>query len=524
MSLRGKSSSFVLAALAFVSWLCSLALPAFSDYSGEMLWGLNILLVGWLGPLNLTFAWFANFFFLVAVARLLCGGTTCYNPVVAFIISLDTLRFTSYPRNEGGAMSIIYGYGPGALLWFLSIALLMIAAGLRLKEQARGDKTAGRKLRFTGCAMCLVLLAATAALSVRDRIKANMAERKKLESVLFKRVAVCEAPEPDVASQVSMPDGPLEVRVARRSSQANYPFAQVKDYLKWGVRTVRFDDRDYSTYDAGGETLLVSEPATAPATALLEVAQDQQGTIVARLSDLYLDRVIFEQSWAMEPIASRNYFCPDYHSFPAADQQPRKLLVQALGLPQESRLPDDLFYSRLPYEKVEGKVSKLAEKRGSAEERVKAWEQAHPDQWTFPYSVKVNYNCPDNVGWKSATQIPLRNIGNPFAIGDRFYHLGKEGSRAYCDGDAVYIYQVYSGFGRNNQFTLNITKRTLPDLNHLWTRLVKFKSPIVSRRDNEYEIQGFREIRGGADAILVHDRTGKVLKLSFPVMVEKMGK
>ncbi|ORJ61502.1 hypothetical protein [Geothermobacter hydrogeniphilus] len=522
MSLHGRAPSFLVTVLALASWACSLAFPAFSDYSGRLLSGLNTLLCGWLGPLNLTFAWYANIFFLAAVARLLRGGTTRLTPLLALIISLDTLRFTSYPLNEGGATAAIYGYGFGAFLWFLSLTLLLIAAGLRLKEQNDGRETSGKRLFFMGSMLALALLTATVCFSVRDRIIANRAEQHRLEKILFKRTAVCSAPEPEASRQVSIPDGPLEVRVPRHASKAHYPFSQIKDYLKWGVRTVRFGGRDYTIRNVAGEMVLVSNPAAIPATALLEV-EDQEEAIVARLSDQYLNRVIFEQKWAAEPTGRRYYYCPDYHTSPSQNQQPRKLLVEALGLTEEAVLPDDVFYNKMPYETVEGEVSGLATRHQSREERIQAWRQAHPGDMSFPYRVMVNYNCPDNIGWDRLDNEPINNTGNPFVIDGQSYYWGLDGYRAYCDGPYVYIYQVFSHFSGKGKYTLNITRRTLPELQYIWTRLVQFKVPGETTIDNTYEIQGFREARGVAEAVLVHYQSGNALSLTFPVVVEDKG-
>jgi hypothetical protein len=55
---------FAALAVSVVLWLVSLWLPALGDESGSM-HGLEVLLIGWMGPITFTFAWYGNLFWLV---------------------------------------------------------------------------------------------------------------------------------------------------------------------------------------------------------------------------------------------------------------------------------------------------------------------------------------------------------------------------------------------------------------------------------------------------------------------------
>jgi len=65
----------LLGIISLATWCCSLFLPGLSLYSeNKPLFGFEILLTGWMSPLMLNFAWFANVFFVFGLAKLLSGG------------------------------------------------------------------------------------------------------------------------------------------------------------------------------------------------------------------------------------------------------------------------------------------------------------------------------------------------------------------------------------------------------------------------------------------------------------------
>jgi hypothetical protein len=58
--MKGPASRWVLPTLVTVLWGVSLLLPAFRLDNGEVWMGYQVLALGWLGILTLTFAWYAN--------------------------------------------------------------------------------------------------------------------------------------------------------------------------------------------------------------------------------------------------------------------------------------------------------------------------------------------------------------------------------------------------------------------------------------------------------------------------------
>lgn len=337
-----KLTSKDLSKIAIVLWLCSLPLTGidfyFLMYSKESsLAGYEILYQGWLSPLVGNFAWFANIFFLYGFFHLIAGGTAVKSTITAAILSFDTFRFDEYMMNEGGSTTPVYGYGWGAVLWFLSIFLLLAAAGKRQLELKDESKQVNEYewLRPLGFFLLVATFGVVGYFSIHDRIIANTAESHRLSKIAFKRGQVCHTPEPTVIEPIRNFSGVLEVVMnTNKIPRARYPFLQEKDLLSWGIPFVRYNFVDYSN-KSNSENESLASP-----TAILYVDEDKlYQTISAKLIEVGTNRTVFEQTWKREPMpdVNRNYYCPGYQSFPNFDQQPRKLLMQGLGLTKNDR-------------------------------------------------------------------------------------------------------------------------------------------------------------------------------------------
>jgi ABC-type branched-subunit amino acid transport system permease subunit len=123
MSPRTKALTFSAAVYA-VSLFC----PVFDFEQGHsgFLLGFVCLLFGF-GEI----AWFANpvFFAGLLAFRLrkdLLAGTLA---AIAVAIAMTTIRITEVPKNEGGQMTNIQGFGPGFYLWVTSMVILLVVAG-----------------------------------------------------------------------------------------------------------------------------------------------------------------------------------------------------------------------------------------------------------------------------------------------------------------------------------------------------------------------------------------------------------
>ena len=335
-------SARALTVLAIVLWGSSLAFVALALYAGERkVYGAEVLATGWLALLGLHVAWFANPLFLLSAVRLLLGKSAVTLSILAAVASLDTVRFKTYLLDEGGATTQVYGYGWGAVLWFLSLAVTLAAAGTRqveLNRAAGSDSKAGEWLRPLGFTTLLVVVLLAGYLAISDRLKANPREQQRLANLAFKRESVCKVEDMTLGNSIPKLQGPLELQIDSAYSSLAYPLDSPTELLKWGVPAVRVGQRDYFFEQTTAGAVLASLPASgiAPATLRIHLSSNPLA-IVATLTDNVAKRLVFERTWRSE--GSGSHFCPDYSMSGKTDVEPGKLVVAALGLPSTSNPP-----------------------------------------------------------------------------------------------------------------------------------------------------------------------------------------
>lgn len=160
--------------LAFFSlgaWCVSLALPGFWLEGDEPMYGLFILLLG------IPLAWaayspavYANVFFMYAQARILAGKEASGSVVIAVILALTTPFFRGAGVNGAdGSTPALIGWGWGAVVWLLAIALLATS------EALRSDLIDRKGLVVTGIVLS-VIFSGVVALSVYQWKIANVQE------------------------------------------------------------------------------------------------------------------------------------------------------------------------------------------------------------------------------------------------------------------------------------------------------------------------------------------------------------
>lgn len=240
--------------------------------------------------------------------------------------------------NEGGSTTPVYGYGWGAVLWLLSQCILMAAAGKRNIEIAKESNDANRNgwLHSLGVVLFVVMICTVAYFAVYDRTMGNNSENRRLSGIAFKRGKICHAPDPVATDPIRNYSGILEIVVDEnkiKRGHANYPFGQIKELMSWGIPAVRFYGGDYSDTSGLSRGIVTSTPAVGAPTAILYIDGDDW-KVNAKLVEVASNRLVFDQTWEREPLyeISNFHFCPDYRSFPGQSEQPRKLIMQALGL------------------------------------------------------------------------------------------------------------------------------------------------------------------------------------------------
>lgn len=317
-----------LALTALIIWLCSLALPGLVFYS-EAVPGFVILLIGWLSPIVLNFAWYANIFFGYAVLKLVTNEKNPAPSKSAFfagLLSFDTFRITQKPRGFDEGIDPFYGYGWGAVLWFIAIFLSLAAVGIRQQETRKAPQIANEDewLRLLGFFLVVLTLGTSSYFFIQDRKEeiVNSTELKRLSSAVFKRGTVCRASDPVVKQPIRNFSGVLEV------NEKDFSRYKIQELLDWGIPVVRHAGIDYSINDKYNSLLFVS--ATGSPTAILEESYTAT-EIHAKLVEVRTNRIVFNQTWQLEKEDGRGegYYCPEFNS-----ENPKSLLLQALSLPE----------------------------------------------------------------------------------------------------------------------------------------------------------------------------------------------
>lgn len=439
-----------LAYAAMLCWGISLCLPVFVHNSKvEYQLGWDILITGWLGAVTLQFAWYANVLLLIAFVHLIKGRCALGYMAAAVLLSLET--FVKPPFTDA------YGFGWGMIVWFIAVALMVAAAGA---HQIRGGRRTtllnGGWLRLAGIGMCVVIAAIAMVLSVRDFKGANAAETRRMEHAAFKHGAVCRAEPAQVVPALAPLSGPLEVKQLNLRPGVSRTDADILYSLTdWRMPVLRNEGRDYFYIRRGKETLFSSTPARGPAAATLEIDGDRE-TPHLRLLDGN-GRQLFDQTWVKPPGATDH--CPDYSMYPSANQQPRLMISQALGL--DAPPVEKHRAARASHPRMAGKVISRTLGAKAADEPLR------------------NANCAADVGWRKpgpVSAVVASGLSGSFWIGQQAYYLsGAYEGKALCQGEYVYLYNsTPAGVGRD---VLMIQKRRLSDFGLIKTTALNVKDP-----------------------------------------------
>ena len=527
-----KISSTFLVVVALGLWLCSLPLTGFVLYAEQkQMMGLEILMLGWLSPLLPNFAWFANPLFLLAVISLFAGRPAPILTIVSAILALDTFRLSSYPLNEGGASTPIYGFGWGVIFWFTALLLIMAASGSRqveLRIETNGKASKLELLRPIGFFLCIAILGTTAYFGIHDRLLANSIERERLSGLVFKRDAVCSAVEPTALGSLIDITRPIEVRLASgKNASSSYPFNRPTNLLEWGIPIIRVAGRDYSYADTGKGRVLASVPATAIPSGTLAVTDsiiNKHRQISVTLDEQPSGRRVFSQTWTEETSGAR--FCPDYSNFPTNDQQPKKAIIEALGIRLQPAAARSAPGSREP---SDNRVNAIKIDQPGSDGWIEFSGQRPlsylgpnpalgPNAWPW---WPGNRNCPEYVGWDGRrSESPVRlDTGWPFMVGDKAFYLpGVQQYNALCEGDHVYL---YSSFAQREKSYITIEKRMLLDFRQEWIGSVVIQDKHLPSRDNVLKVQSVEEDGEGVSLKLLNEETWQIATFKAPLKIKQ---
>lgn len=513
MSFILRLSAKKLALVALAVWICSLAMTAFVLYSEESrILGISVLLFGWLSPIILNFAWFANIPFLYAICVLLFTKKLPIRAAVfSALLALDTFRFEGL-LTGGGSLDPIYGYGWGPVFWFMSIYLMLASVGIRRREINALTQKESRELLYPiGITLVFVTVCTATYFSWHDRKIANTAELKRLANVAFKFGKACGSPEPQIANPIRYLSGPVEIVLAEKLQHACYPFAQIQTLLQWGIPTVRVDGDDYSYESTAHYGLFSSVPAVGLPAAALYVSESSPGNIHAKLVEFSTNRTVFEQTWVREDLPGEiDRYCPDFNSFPSLDEQPRKVLMQGLGLHGDKFNAKTITPEEGECKNVEGALIKQGKGGITTAMKAEQWRKLHPEKNDSATPIEIfNTNCPSNIGWSERRNNFCLNTGIPFMVNKKAYYLPYiKNHNLICAGNYAYI---YSGSAERGKGHLGFQERDLRNFRKVKSVSVTFAVPEHFPRYATLKLQSIKKVGENIILEIVNDNSGDVL-------------
>jgi hypothetical protein len=128
--------------------LC-LAFPAY--YIGdthEPQSSLSLLLMGWLGPLDGHFSWFANLFYLLALIKYKKPNVSAGLGILALILALSFIAHERIIVSEAPTYKNIVGYGYGYFFWIAAIGQLSLTQILSINFKNSPPKVKAVKIIF----------------------------------------------------------------------------------------------------------------------------------------------------------------------------------------------------------------------------------------------------------------------------------------------------------------------------------------------------------------------------------------
>jgi hypothetical protein len=286
--------------LSIILWLLSLALPGFLA-DGKPQYGIYILLIGvplgWLGG---VVAPYANVFYLYALVSLGKDEIPVKSLVLMVVLAGTTVFVRRILVDEGGGTASITSWGWGAIIWGISMLLLVVATLVR--EYRLSSRGAVLIFWLIGAVLLAVFV-----LNRYQWSNANIQDRYFYlsPSMAFSTVKLCGIPVAQVAGPI-VPEGenisidPSMDEFMGPGVRGSYPLLTYfeKNGYEWVYRN------QYPDYEIGRK----SEIDARPPRFLLRAVKNSPETII-QLVDARAKKAVHEQRVVYGPYRSNNR-CP----------------------------------------------------------------------------------------------------------------------------------------------------------------------------------------------------------------------
>ena len=402
--------------------------------------------------------------------------------LLAVLFSLQTITFNDFYRLSGGiegSSGEIFGYGLGFILWVSSILITLIAVSQKNEEFTDSSpriKVIAKRIKYIGILLLLFTLASTAFLYYQDNKYANSSDKEKLKVALFKRTKICSS-EPKVES--SKTTGIIEVIQPTtdydiEAKKAIYMFNSPLKLLEWGVPIVRMNGMDYSLYKRSNETLLIARKAVKKAKFQLIISKNDQDirTIIKSIEfekGIKKEKNLVDQIWKKKSISKNDteVFCPEFLINPNIQQHPRKMILQALNIKNNTNITE---FSTMNPNRVEAKFYHDFSKDINETKLTESSLKGHP----------IYADCPQDIYIEPSVANLIDN--RPMYIsGTYFFHLNNNSypiDTYSCDKNFLYTYSEQSrmaiGEKDPHEISFILQKRTIDNYSIEWSKEVHY--------------------------------------------------
>lgn len=466
-----KINSNKIALISCSIWFLSLFLPAITTYSNkdQNIFGIDILLIGWLG---FNAAWWANLTYIWSILKILGSKKSPYIAgFFTFILSLDTFRLDSVPLNAAGSTAPVFGYGLGAILWWLSIILLLIAINQRLIEQST-DSTK-TSLHISNIAsprlsyfLFIIFIIAVSIKYLTDHTGTyHPSESKNMVAGVIKRGKVCRANEFKASSPAFKVEGALEFVGLINQRPYNLRNTPNIEFLAYGIPAVRHIGYDFYL----NKNMLEAKKAKTPVDTKVRYLEFNGGTVLNIKKYNKQGHIIRSDKFEWEPTLSKRT-CPPKNIY-SSDERPEKIFYSSLGINKENVDIKGFL------EKYFVSFSNSYENPRFVRPKITAISQTSSNivRKLYPNNKDTrNLGCNGNVKLLHdfyTKDRQFKRLGTAFQINDHIRFLSNASYTGHfiCTGENGYL------INRSGSDSFYLRKLALNDLSTIWLAKVSVK-------------------------------------------------
>lgn len=239
------------------------------------------------------------------------------------------------------------------------------------------------------------------------------------------------------------------------------------------------------------------------------------GDIRAKLVSTETNQIVFDHTWDRQPYGINTYiYCPEYKSFPRVEEQPRKIILDALSITNipianKSTHKQPKFSDLAVYPTIIS-TAEGGETRHEEMERLQKEIPGHNQKMRF-HEI-FNTDCPADTGWDGHENDASQNIGWPFMVKGKAYYPGRQSNyNAICIGDYAYLYY---GSASKGKYFLHMQKRSLTNFEKIWKHIIVLPESLKTKQNNVFKVESIIDSEKTSKLKLVNRKTGLIININ----------